>query len=95
MTRKKKVESLVNLGVIFRKLRLEKGYKSAEQFSFDFELNRTAYWRWENGENMTMISFLRLCSIHNISPKDVFEKVDSKFGASFVSDINFLNEPHE
>ena len=69
MTRKKKVESLVNLGVIFRKLRLEKGYKSAEQFSFDFELNRTAYWRWENGENMTMISFYFISGEHLLKNK--------------------------
>jgi len=62
----KKSECMINLGVTFRVLRLKKGYRSAEQFSYEFDLNRTAYWRWENGENITMKNFLRLCEIHNI-----------------------------
>jgi hypothetical protein len=95
MKKRKKTESLINLGIIFRKLRIEKGYKSAEHFSFDNELNRTAYWRWENGENMTMLSFLKLCSIHNLSPKDLFEKVDSKFGRSDDTSLPTFHEPHE
>lgn len=95
MKKKNKIESLINIGIIFRKLRIEKGYKSAEQFSFDNELNRTAYWRWENGENMTLSSFLKLCSIHNISPKEIFEKVELKFGLFCPPDSSVFNEPQD
>ncbi len=76
---KKKDESLINIGVIFRKLRIVNGYRSAEQFSYENELNRTAYWRWENGENMTLRSFLRLCKIHGVSPSELFIMVEEKF----------------
>lgn len=94
-SRKKKSEELINLGVIFRILRQKKGYKSAEQFSYDNDLNRTAYWRWENGENMTMKSFLRLCNIHNITPKELFEHMQNKFRYDFSSETSFASEKSE
>lgn len=90
--RKKKSEELINLGVIFRILRQKKGYKSAEQFSYDNDLNRTAYWRWENGENMTMKSFLKLCSIHKITPKELFEHLQTKFKYNLVESDACLND---
>lgn len=48
---------LINLGSTLRQLRMRKGFKSAEVFSFENELNRTAYWRWENGKNITMKTY--------------------------------------
>lgn len=86
----KKEELLINLGVIFRQLRIKKGYSSAEQFSFDFDLNRTAYWRWENGENITMLNFIKLCSIYDVTPKEVFELYEKKYKINFEE--NLLNE---
>jgi transcriptional regulator with XRE-family HTH domain len=73
-----KNEILYSLGSTLRQLRMGKGFKSAEIFSYENDLNRTAYWRWENGENITMKNFLKLCEIHNISPKEVFEIVELK-----------------
>lgn len=89
---KKKTEDLINLGVILRQLRQKSGYKSAEQFSYDNDLNRTAYWRWENGENMTMKSFLKLCNIHNIRPKDFFSLIELKFNTRISNSELTLNE---
>ena len=83
-----KNEQLSNLGSTLRQLRLRKGFKSAEVFSYENELNRTAYWRWENGENITMRNFLRLCEIHEISPKELFELIDTKSDHQ-----KLLNEP--
>ena len=54
-----KDEMLINLGIIIRRLRLTKGFKSAELFSYENNLNRTAYWRWENGQNITMKNFFK------------------------------------
>lgn len=91
---KRKEENLINLGVILRQLRQRKGYRSAEQFSYEHELNRTAYWRWENGENMTMKSFFRICEIHKISPKDVFHIYEEKFDTPFNEPgSSLVNEP--
>src|SRR4029079_19352927 len=76
MKTNRKNESLINFGVLLRKLRIQRGYKSAETFSYEFELNRTAYWRWENGENITMNNFFRLCEIHQKTPMEIFELME-------------------
>ena len=82
---------LSKLGSILRQLRMHKGYKSAEVFSYEHDLNRTAYWRWENGENITMKNFLRLCQIHQISPRDLFELIDE--GSNSEIKQKLLNDP--
>ena len=69
---------LKKVGIILRELRLKKGYSSAENFSYDFELNRTNYWRWENGQNITLKSMFRICEIHEITLKDFFELIENK-----------------
>jgi transcriptional regulator with XRE-family HTH domain len=90
-TKNTKHEMLFNLGSTLRMLRMRKGFKSAEVFSYENDLNRTAYWRWENGENLTMKNFFKLCDIHNISPKDLFEILENKKG--IVKKEIMLNEP--
>lgn len=90
-TKNSKHEMLFNLGSTLRLLRMKKGFKSAEVFSYENDLNRTAYWRWENGENITMKNFFKLCEIHNITPKILFEILENK--KEFINNQAFLNEP--
>ena len=80
-----------NLGSTLRQLRMRKGFKSAEVFSFENDLIRTAYWRWENGQNITIKNLLKLCEIHKISPKELFEIIDNKY--SVESKMSLINEP--
>ena len=82
---------LSKLGSILRQLRMHKGYKSAEVFSYEHDLNRTAYWRWENGENITMKNFLRLCHIHQITPRDLFSLIDDTIHSEAKQKL--LNDP--
>lgn len=91
---KSRNELLFSLGSTLRQLRVKKGFKSAELFSYENDLNRTAYWRWENGENITMKNFLKLCNIHQLSPKEIFELVENK---RYKNQINpsLINEPKE
>jgi hypothetical protein len=86
-----KNETLFSIGSTFRQLRMRKGFKSAEIFSYEHDLNRTAYWRWENGENITMKNFLKLCQIHGITPRDLFEMLDRKNTKSNIEIL--MNEP--
>jgi len=83
---------LVNLGSTLRQLRMRKGFKSAELFSFENELNRTAYWRWENGQNITMKNLLKLCDIHKITPKELFEIIENRYSIQYRNEL--LNEPN-
>lgn len=71
-------DQLKQLGVIIRELRFKKGYRSAENFSYDFDLNRTNYWRWENGQNMTLKNIFKICEIHQISLTNLFELIENK-----------------
>jgi hypothetical protein len=87
-TKNVKDQKLYSLGSTFRQLRLRKGFKSAEVFSYENDLNRTAYWRWENGENLTMKNFLKLCAIHDIAPKDLFDLAETR-----KDHQKLLNEP--
>jgi hypothetical protein len=89
MKAKQKDEMLYSIGSTLRQLRMIKGFKSAEVFSYENDLNRTAYWRWENGENITMKNFLKLCTIHEISPKQLFELLEDHSLKKFL-----LNEPN-
>src|SRR5436190_9783142 len=90
-TNSTKHEMLFSLGSALRHLRMKRGFKSAEVFSYENDLNRTAYWRWENGENITMKNFFRLCEIHELSPKEVFELLEKK--KENVRNELYLNEP--
>lgn len=89
-----KDEVLFSIGSTLRQLRMKKGFKSAEVFSYENDLNRTAYWRWENGENITMKNFLKLCKIHQMSPKEIFEIIEHKKYLR-SNNITIVNEPVE
>jgi transcriptional regulator with XRE-family HTH domain len=69
-------DQLKSVGKILRELRIKKGYTSAEIFSYDFEINRTNYWRWENGQNITLKNIFRICEIHEITASELFELVE-------------------
>ena len=70
-------EQLKKVGIILRELRIKKGYSSAENFSYDYELCRSNYWRWENGQNITLKNIYRICDIHEISLKTFFELAET------------------
>ncbi|MBK8586086.1 MAG: helix-turn-helix domain-containing protein [Bacteroidetes bacterium] len=91
MERKISNPILINLGSTLRQLRMRKGFKSAELFSFENELNRTAYWRWENGQNITMKNLIRLCDIHKITPRELFEIIENRYSMEHRNEL--LNEP--
>ncbi len=69
---KEKQDKLQEIGSKLRQLRKEKGYTSYESFAFDFGINRVQYWRIENGQNITIITLLKILAIHNISIEEFF-----------------------
>jgi transcriptional regulator with XRE-family HTH domain len=88
----KKSEELKNLGILFRLLRMSNGFTSAEQFSYENDLNRTAYWRWENGENITIKNFLKLCEIYKVTPKEFFDIYEKKYCKKSATENQIVNE---
>jgi|688.fasta_scaffold126541_2 transcriptional regulator with XRE-family HTH domain len=63
-----------DLASIIRKRRVELGYKSAEKFAYDNNLNRSVYQRWENAEDLNVTSLIKLLYTLKMSASTLFEK---------------------
>lgn len=68
----KRNADLFDLAFVIRQIRIEMGYSSAERFANEHGLNRSVYQRWESGEDIKLSNLLRLCSIFNLSPMELF-----------------------
>ena len=56
-----------------KKLRIDAGYSSYENFAWDNGINRMQYWKMEKGEtNFTMKSLLRILNAHKIGLEEFF-----------------------
>ena len=64
---------LIKIGEKLKKMRLDKGYTSYENFAFENDLPRVHYWRIENGKtNLTIKTLTRILKIYNISIQEFF-----------------------
>jgi len=66
---------MLSIGTTIRKLRIEKGYRCAEFFAFEFQLNRSAYYGWENGKNISIKKLIHVCEALEITLPDFFQMV--------------------
>ena len=55
-----------------KKLRIEKGFTSYENFAYQNDLPRVQYWRMEKGTNFTIKNLLKILEIHKISIEEFF-----------------------
>lgn len=77
MKRTKDIESRIDqVANKLKKLRIEKGYTSYENFAFDNDLPRMQYWRMEKGTNFTFANLVKILDIHEISLEDFFKDID-------------------
>lgn len=64
----------IAVGAKVRKLRYDKGYRSGEKFAEDYDINRSTYWRIENGHmglaNLETLN--KVLKIHDLSPLEFF-----------------------
>jgi len=68
-------EIMLSIGVTLRKLRLQKGYKNAECFAFTYQINRSAYYGWENGKNISVKKLIIVCEALDMSLLEFFQLV--------------------
>jgi transcriptional regulator with XRE-family HTH domain len=64
---------VVKLGKRIKQLRKEKGY-SYEEFAYENEIPRAQYGRIENGQNITIVTLVRVLNGLGISLKDFFSE---------------------
>jgi len=67
-------QQLENLGERLKEIRREKGYTNYEQFTFDNEIPRAQYGRYEKGHDLRFSSLLKVLKAMDISLKDFFSK---------------------
>ena len=65
-------QQLENLGERLKEIRREKGYTNYEQFTFDNEIPRAQYGRYEKGHDLRFSSLLKVLKAMDISLKDFF-----------------------
>ena len=63
------------IGASLKQLRLDAGYKSYEQFAFEYKLSRIQYWKMENGNNFTLKSLLLILNIHQVDFNSFFDSI--------------------
>ena len=63
---------MLNIGSTIRRLRIQKGYRCAEYFAFEFQLNRSAYYGWENGKNISMKKLIIVCEALGITVNNLW-----------------------
>ena len=66
-------EIMTKISDRLKKLRIDAGYSSYENFAWDNGINRMQYWKMEKGEtNFTMKSLHKVLKAHNMSFQDFF-----------------------
>jgi len=68
-------EIMMSIGVTLRKLRIQKGYMNAEYFAFTYQLNRSAYYGWESGKNISIKKLIIVCDALDMSLLEFFQLV--------------------
>lgn len=63
------------IGASLKQLRLDAGFKSYEQFAFEYKLSRIQYWKMENGNNFTLKSLLNILNIHQVEFTSFFDSI--------------------
>jgi len=66
---------MLSIGSTIRKLRIQKGYRCAEYFAFEFQLNRSAYYGWENGKNISIKKLILVCEALGTTLPEFFQLV--------------------
>ena len=66
----------IEIGLTLKNIRLLAGYKSYADFAWDNQLEKTQYWRMENGTNFTLASLDKVLQIHQLSFVEFFEMAE-------------------
>jgi transcriptional regulator with XRE-family HTH domain len=67
---------IISIANKIKRLRIEKGYTSHENFAWDNNLNRVQYWRIEKGNNITIKTLISILDIHKISLSAFFQDIE-------------------
>ncbi|MEJ8802135.1 helix-turn-helix domain-containing protein [Pontibacter sp. H249] len=68
-------EELKKIGAKLTRLRKERGYTNSDSFSYDNNINRSQYGKYEAGsEDMRISSLVKVLNIYGLTLEDFFGK---------------------
>lgn len=76
MEKSEKLPELLTISNRLKELRKQKGYANYEHIAFELGMSRSAYWRLESGENFSMKTLIKVCSLLEVTLEDFFVGVD-------------------
>jgi hypothetical protein len=66
---------IIKIAEKLKKIRIEKGFTSYENFAWDNGLVRQQYWRMEKGCYFNIESLLKILDVHKITMEDFFKGI--------------------
>ncbi len=66
------LEELQLIGKKLRYIRIKKGYGNYEDFSYDADIARAQYGKYENGANIMVTTLLKILKFHNMTLAEFF-----------------------
>lgn len=76
MEKSEKLPELLIISDRLKEIRKEKGYANYEHIAFELGMSRSAYWRLESGENFSMKTLLKVCSLLGVTLEEFFVGVN-------------------
>ena len=73
-------EMLERLGARIRQLRKDRGYMNYEKISYDYNISRAQWGRYEKGQNITFLLILKIVKALEVTLEEFFRdfNTDSK-----------------
>ncbi len=65
------------IGKEIKKLRIEAGFTSFENFAFEYEISSSYYWKVENGKvNLSLTYLIKILKLHNLDLVTFFKIIE-------------------
>lgn len=67
------VNQMNEIASALKRLRIEKGYKNYDILAYDMGMSRSQYGAYENGQNLTLATLMKILNYFNMTIFDFFD----------------------
>lgn len=68
-------EQMTQISSALKRLRIEKGYSNYDHLAYDIGMSRSQYGAYENGQNITLLTLMKILNHFEMTLVDFFEYV--------------------
>lgn len=66
-------EQMTQISSALKRLRIEKGYSNYDHLAYDIGMSRSQYGAYENGQNVTLLTLMKILNHFEMTIADFFE----------------------